>query len=184
MEIYNEGITKASSSTIDPGNEVTVRPIGLILNPELIEAHALPASLQKCQLVESMIWEHEQIAPASLPRECRDSLKLWSELLVVMLARARLQRDCLQDWVNNPGGDMTPRISSLDKLEDAKLDLAMKSLNRLIQVAGLPGEPWLEINRQAFNNVRARLSLGEMSMEEFRNRLSQGMLGIKPRFFQ
>jgi len=182
METYNDGLALAAG-TIERGDELFNRPGGLLENRSLVAKYALPASEKKVAITEQMLSEHQAFDVSGLPKQALEVYSLATESLTVMIARARLQLTCLRDWVDNPSTDVSKRMSSLDRAEEVTLLAALSALNRLIERAGLVGDPWLAINHEAFNDVRGRIGLSPLSATDFRARLLQGMTGGRARYF-
>jgi hypothetical protein len=182
METYNDGLALAAG-TIEPGDEVFDRPKGLLENPSLVARYALPASKKKVAITEQMLSEDQAFDVSGLPKQALEVYNLATEWLTVVIARARLQLTCLEDWVNNPSIDVDERMSSLDSAEEVTFLVAVSALNSLIERAGLLGDPWLAINHEVFNDVRGRVGLSPLSATDFRARFLQGVSGGRPRFF-
>ncbi len=182
METYNDGLALAAG-TIERGDEVFNRPKGLLENPSLVARYALPASEKKVAITEQMLSEHQAFDVSGLPKQALEVYNLATESLTVVIARARLQLTCLEDWVDNPSIDVDERMSSLDRAEEVTLLDAVGALNSLIERAGLVGDPWLAICHEVFNDVRGRVGLSPLSATDFRARWLQGMAGGRGRFF-
>jgi hypothetical protein len=182
METYNDGLALAAG-TIERGDEIFNRPKGLFQNPSLVAKYALPASEKKVAITEEMLSEHQAFDVSGLPKQALEVYSLATELLTVIIARARLQLTCLRDWVDNPSIDVYERMSSLDGAEEVTFLVAVSALNRLIERAGLSGDPWLAICHEVFNDVRGRVGLSPLSATDFRARQLQGMAGGRGRFF-
>jgi hypothetical protein len=172
METYNDGLALAAG-TMERGDELFDRPKVPFQNPSLVAKYALPAAEKKVAITEEMLSEHQAFDVSGLPKGALKVYGLATELLTVIIARARLQLTCWRDWVDNPSIDVDERMSSLDRA----------ALNSLIERAALLGDPWLAINHEAFNDVRARVGLSPLSAADFRARFLQGMAGGRARFF-
>ena len=182
METFNDGLALAAA-TFEAGDEMFNLPKGLFQNPSLVAKYTLPASERKAAITEEMLSEHQAFDVSGLPKEALKVYSLATESLNVTIGRARLQLTCLRDWVDNPIIDVYERMSSLDGAEMATFLATVTALNRLIERAGLSGDPWLAIVHEAFNDVRGRVGLSPLSATDFRARQLQGMAGGRARFF-
>lgn len=182
METYNDGLALAAG-TMERGDELFNRPKVPFQNPSLVAKYALPAAEKKVAITEEMLSEHQAFDVSGLPKGALEVYGLATELLTVIIARARLQLTCWRDWVDNPSIDVDERMSSLDRAEEVAFSVAVSALNSLIERAALLGDPWLAINHEAFNDVRARVGLSPLSAADFRARFLQGMAGGRARFF-
>ncbi len=58
-----------------------------------------------------------------------------------------LQLSPWEEWIANPSSEPSERSSELDQAKDNSMILALNSLNDLVTIAGLEGDPWLSINQ-------------------------------------
>ena len=166
------------------GDELFVRGKAKVDDPILVVQHLLPAAERKVEIVETMEVEHGAFHVPTSAKKAATAYGRWSEFITILLARARLQRDCIQEWSTGPFFDFWERSTALDAAEERSMNSAANDLNDLIERAGLAGDPWLSISCEAFNTVRNRIGLAALSETDFRGRFIQGMAGMRPRFFE
>ena len=183
MEIYNDGMARASDSSFDRGDEINRRAGGGSFLPSNVELHFIPAAEQKVRLAAEMVSEHEAFDIATLPKRELEACRVWSNFLQVFMARARLQLSCLQEVVEMPSIDVNTRMISLDAAEIAAMRKGLAAQNGLVKKAGLVGEPWDEITIESINLVRERIELAPLTRNEFTTRLHQGLTGGNARYF-
>jgi hypothetical protein len=183
MEIYNDGMAAAASS-IHRGDETFDRGRGVFADPELVRERFLPACERKIEIAKAMIAEHEAFDLSGLAENQVQLLRLYSEFLTVFMARARTQQSGITDWLDDPTIDVDTRMSTLDSSESLAMMTSIGELNRLIEQAGLSGEPWLVINCDAFNQVRHRIGVPPLLLTDFRARFLQGIAGGRARMFE
>ncbi len=183
METYNDALLKVTGG-VSAGDELFVRGKAKADDPILVVQQLLPAAERKIEIVETMDDEHRAFHVPISAKRAATAYARWSDLITILLARARLQRDCIQDWFTDPSFDFWERSTALDAAEERSMNSAVSALNDLIGRAGLAGDSWLSITCQAFNTVRDRIGLAALSDEEFRALFFQGMAGMRPRFFK
>jgi len=183
METYNTALALASS-VAQKGDEVFVRPVGLVSDPARAANYLLPALEKKVAIAEAMTTEHQAFPFPLTPRKAREAYDRCTDFLDVFLARARLQLTCWKLWVDDPSRDLRERLAHLDEAEDQSMTVAIDALNDLIQSAGISAEAWMSLNWAAFNDARSRVGMPPLTKADFRARFSQGIAGGRPRFFE
>ena len=183
METYNDAMGVAGER-MHKGDELFLRGMAAVDSPELAAQYVLPAAEKKVAIAESMVAEHQAFDISDAPKDAIAAYYKQTEFLTVLLARARLQRTCWRDWVDNPSLGLSERMNSLDQAENESMLAAINELNGLIKRAGVSGEPWLSINCAAFNDVRGRIGLPPLTETDFRARFLQGVSGGRARFFE
>jgi len=181
-EIYGAGMSMAAGS-VNTSGSVLVRDIASIVDPALMQKFLVPATEQKIDIIVKMDEEHRDFLEVQKPDKSQDAYDKWTDFLPIYLARAQLQLACWNDYVDDPSRDLTERLASLDRAEDASLTVAVTALNTLIKRAGLEGEPWLSITCAAFNDVRNRVGQSPLAESEFQERFNRGIAGEPVKFF-
>lgn len=183
MELFNDALERASD-TFAEGDEILVRSYCGVSSPDLAAQLILPALQEKIQLLESVVAMHETLhAGTDKSSRTFESSRLLAAATRICTARGKLQLECWTEWVNDPSLDLTSKMSMLDNSEMQAMGTAVNSLNKLIRIAGIGQKEFLEINRQAFNLVRARRRLPPLQEEEFERLYSAGLAGRRVRFF-
>jgi hypothetical protein len=182
MEIYNDAMA-LSAQAANFGDEMSPGAKAFLSDPRLVEEHLLPTAMRKVAITESMLEEHTPFNHEDFPGEAIAALDKWSEVLGVMLARARLQLTCINDWLKNLSPVTYERMTSLDQAEFESSGQAINELNGLVRRVGLDRDAWFVVNWGAFNSVRARMGLSPLTRTDFNARMLQGQAGGRARFF-
>jgi len=188
MERYNDAVA-LSASSIDKGDEIFTRGNGLLSDPELIRLLTLPAAEDKVRIFEGMKGEHEAFERPASPLKASMAYDRWSNFLVISLRRARMQLACLKEFLANPlaeESELSNRMASLDQEEMTSFIISATELNELIAQAGMKVNegPWLKLMAEVFNDVRARIDLPPLSIDDFRAKYFRSLTGGAPRFFE
>ena len=182
-ETYGTGLS-LSSTSVNPGDGVSVRGIAAIVDSELVAKHLVPAAKQKVNIGETMLAEHQDFHNIQTANKKFEAYDKWTEFLAIYLERAKLQFKRWVDFVEDPSRfDVPERLTTLDHIEDVSMTVSATALNSLIKRAGLEGEHWLSINCSAFNDVRSRIGLPAFTDQEFQERFFTGMAGEPTTFF-
>ncbi len=182
MEIYNDAMLKASAN-VSSGDEIFVRGSATVANPVAVSKLLLPAVRRKLEILESMKSEHAAFTVPSDAKQAGMCLTLWTAFVSAAIDRGRLQEHCFEEWLVDPTLDVSARSMSLDRAESVAMNAAIDRLNWFIQKAGYAGDPWLDLNCEAFNRVRGRIGLAPLSREQFGSLFLLNMTGQKTRFF-
>lgn len=179
METYNDAV---ASVVGDPplGAEVWGRAEATFSSPVLVADYVIPALEKKIEILGLMEAQHQKgtaLATAKLgqPYEAMRSA------IRTMLDRAQLQYQGFKRWVQSP--ETAVDVTRLDGPELAAIDRAVSALNDLIKRVGLTPDEWIEINREAFNSVRASVGFLPLDTDAFRSRYFRGLTGERVRFF-
>jgi hypothetical protein len=181
MEIYNDAMARAAGAMAE-GDELYVRGVGAVSDPEAAKSIMLPAIEEKVRIFDQIKATHRSLSPVAIPGVI-ETYEMMSRALAVWHARALLQQRCWEAWASDPSLDLFPQMSSLDAEEMRATAAGLAAENALIQAAGVDADSFMEINRQAFNIVRVSRLLPTLDDREFRARYMQGLMGARPRFF-
>lgn len=184
MEIYNDAFAVASGAPL-PSGEAFQRPQAMLFRPALVAQYVIPALERKIAIIRSMQEQHAQASHLAT-QKVRQPYDDVASLIHVMLERAQLQYEGLASWVGCPA--LAVDTTRLDGPELAAIERAVRSLNNLIKKAGLraglENDAWMEVNRQAFNEVRAAAGLPPLDALDFYSKYSEGVNGGRVRLFE
>ena len=180
-EVFNKGSAAASEL---PGAAPSAfqRQAAEFTSPELVARHVVPALERKVEIIRSMSEKHDEAVGLSVGNSAR--AKPYDELTAlsnVMLERALLQLEGFTEWVADQSLDID--VTKLDVPERMAIDRSVEALNGLIKKAGVTLGEWMEVNGEAFNEVRADAGLPPLSQDTFRDRYLRGLEGESVWFF-
>lgn len=180
MEIYNDAFALAAGIP-PPSGEALGRPQpATFTSPAAASQYVIPALERKMGVIRSMTEQHEQ-ASQLVTKNSRQSYNDATSAIRLMLDRAHLQHEGFTSWIQDPTLDV--ETTRLDAPESAAVERALRSLNLLIKRVGLTTDDWMEINRGAFNDVRAADGLPPLDHEKFRSMYLDLLNGERVRFF-
>jgi hypothetical protein len=182
MEGTNDAFSLAAG-TSTPTHEGLVRPLVLLGDPHAVVRYVIPALQTKLEILAAMEEKHRAFQrPTSKPM--KTAYDDFTSLLATMRQRATFQYESHTAWTKNPSLEV--RHTLLDSAEDSALNRSLRTLNGMIEKAGMRvnEEPWLEVVCQAFNSVRAYVGLPPLGGSDFRSRYFAGLMGQPARFFR
>ena len=177
-EIVNDAFAKATASGT-PINEGFQRPQA-ILNEVSVTEYILPALYRKIQILSKMTADfYSSDRPDS--EEVRKAYFDFERFVETMQDRSDFQ---IQEYTRGLRGESEDiDVTRMDLVEQQAMDTALLSLNTAMQIMGIDAEGFLDINRQAFNEVRKSIGLGPLGVTEFREMYIGGLEGRPARFF-
>ena len=178
-EVYNKGAAAASGAPADAPSAFQ-RQAAVFTSPQLVAKYLVPALERKVEIIRLMKEKHREAIDLSVGSLEKPYNEL-TGLIEVMLERALLQFTGFTEWVTDPSLDLN--VTRLDAPELRAIDRSVGALNRVIKKSGVTLGEWMEINGEAFNDVRADAGLSPLSQETFRDRYLGGLEGEGAWFF-
>lgn len=179
METYNDAVASVVGEP-PHGAEVWGHAQTTFSSPVLVAEYVIPALEKKIEILQLMEAQHqktEHLATAKLAQP----YQAMTSAIRTALDRAQLQYQGFTRWVRSP--QTAVDVTRLDGPEFTAVGRAASALNDLIKRVALTTEEWIEVNREAFNSVRASVELPPLDREAFRSRYFRGLTGERVRFF-
>ena len=178
-EVYSKGAAAASDAPTDAPSAFQ-RQAAVFTSSQLVTKYLVPALERKVEIIRSMKEKHHEAVDLSVG-SLEKAYNELTELIEVMLERALLQFTGFTEWATDQSLDLN--VTRLDVPESTAIDRSVEALNRVIKKSGVTLGEWMEINGEAFNDVRADAGLPPLTQETFRDRYLGGLEGEGAWFF-